>query len=141
DVAADIADLSKLGRLDLQERRLRQAREAARDLGLAAACRADHQDVFRQHLFTQFSRQLLASPAVSQRHGDGALGVILADDVAVELGDDLARAERGHKRLLASWPGLAGPSTKRKTWMPGTRPGMTVEETAAGSITKTAFRG
>src|SRR5690606_30615942 len=37
--------------------------------------------------------QLLAAPAVAQRHGDRALGVVLADDIAVELGDDLARAE------------------------------------------------
>jgi hypothetical protein len=34
--------------------------------------------------------QLQAAPAVAQRDGDGALGVLLADDVLVELGDDLA---------------------------------------------------
>ena len=94
DIAADIADLGELGRLDLEERRLREPRQAARDLGLAAAGRADHQDVLRQHLLAQLGGQLLAPPAVAQRDGDGALGVVLADDVAVELGDDLARAER-----------------------------------------------
>ena len=36
DVAADIADLGELGRLDLEERRLGELRQAARDLGLAA---------------------------------------------------------------------------------------------------------
>ena len=41
--------------------------------------------------------ELLAAPAVAQRDGDGALGVVLADDVAVELGDDLARGEVGHR--------------------------------------------
>jgi hypothetical protein len=34
---------------------------------------------------------LLAPPAVAQRDGHGALGVVLADDVAVEFGDDLLR--------------------------------------------------
>jgi hypothetical protein len=57
---------------------------------------ADHQDVLRQHLFAQFRRKLLAAPAVSKGDRDGALGVVLADDEAVELGDDLARAEGGH---------------------------------------------
>ena len=100
DVAADIADLGELGRLDLDERRLGQAGQPARDLGLADAGRADHQDVLGQHLVAQLGRQLLAAPAVAQRDGDRALGVVLADDVAVELGDDLARAEgRAHRQL------------------------------------------
>src|SRR5581483_10584469 len=37
DVATDIADLSKLGRLDLQERGARELGEPARNLGLADA--------------------------------------------------------------------------------------------------------
>ena len=97
DIAADIADLGELGRLDLDERRLGQAGEAAGDLGLAAAGGPDHQDVLRQHLLAQLGGQLLAPPAVSECYRDGALGVVLADDEAVELGDDLARAERGHR--------------------------------------------
>ena len=40
--------------------------------------------------------ELLAAPAVAQRDGDGALGVVLADDVAVEFGDDLAGGESVH---------------------------------------------
>ena len=96
DVAADIADLGEFRRLDLEERRLRELGQAPRDLGLADAGRADHQDVLRQHLLAQLLGELLAAPAVPQRDGDGALGVVLADDVAVELGDDFARAERGH---------------------------------------------
>ena len=95
DVAADIADLGELGRLDLDERRLRQLGEAARDLGLADAGRADHQDVLGQHLVAQLGRQLLAPPAVAQGHRHGALGVGLADNVPVQLGDDFARTEIG----------------------------------------------
>jgi hypothetical protein len=39
------------------------------------------------------------------------------------------RADRKKQQLFSSWPGLSRPSTsfvpKAKTWMPGTRPGMT----------------
>ena len=96
DVAADIADLGELGRLDLEERRAGEPRQAARDLGLADAGRADHQDVLRQHLLAQLVVELQAAPAVAQRDRDGALGVVLADDEAVELGDDFAGREVGH---------------------------------------------
>jgi hypothetical protein len=96
DVAPDIAHLGELGRLDLQEGCLGEAREAPRDLGLAAARRPDHQDVLGQHLLAQLGRQLKAAPAVAQGDRDGPLGGVLADDEAVELGDDLARGEAGH---------------------------------------------
>ena len=75
DVAADIADFGEFGRFDLDERRLRQLRQPARDFGLADAGRADHQDIFRQHFLAQFVGELLPAPAVAQRDGDGALGV------------------------------------------------------------------
>ncbi len=93
DIAADIADLGEFRRLDLEEGRLGQPGQAARDLGLADAGGPDHQDVLGLDLFAQPFGQLLAAPAVAQRNGDGALGLALADDIAVELGDDLARAE------------------------------------------------
>ena len=96
DVAADIADLGELGGLDLDEGRAGELGEAPRDLGLADAGRADHQDVLGQDLLAQLLVELLAAPAVAERNGDGALGVALADDVAVELGDDLA----GEKEVM-----------------------------------------
>ena len=107
DVLADVADLGELGRLDLDERRVGQARQAARDLGLADAGRADHEDVLRRDLAAHRLVDLLAAPAVAQRDRDGALGAALADDVAVELGDDLLRRhrrlrERGRVRHPAS---------------------------------------
>ena len=83
----------------LTKRRLGEPRQAARDLGLAAPGRADHQDVLGQHLLAQLGRELLAAPAVAQRDRDRTLGVVLADDEAVELGDDLARTEGGHHVL------------------------------------------
>ena len=88
DVAADIADLGELGRLDLDERRVGQLRQPAADLGLAATGRADHQDVLGRHLVAQLGAEPLAPPAIAQRHGDRALGLGLADDVLVERGDD-----------------------------------------------------
>ena len=93
DVAADVADLGELRRLDLHERRVRELREPARDLGLADAGRADHQDVLRRDLVAQRLVDLHAAPAVAQRDRDRALGVVLADDVLVELVDDLARRQ------------------------------------------------
>src|SRR5471032_524472 len=45
DVAADIAHLGELGRLDLEERRVGELGQAPRDLGLAAARGSDHQDI------------------------------------------------------------------------------------------------
>ncbi len=65
-------------------------RQAARNLGLADAGRPDHQDILRQHFLAQLVVELQAPPAVAQRDGDGALGVMLADDEAVELGNDFA---------------------------------------------------
>jgi hypothetical protein len=56
DIAADIADLGELGRLDLDEGRVGQLRQAAADLGLADAGRADHQDVLGRHLVAQLAR-------------------------------------------------------------------------------------
>ncbi len=96
DVAADIADLGELGGFDFQERRAGQLGQAARNLGLADAGRPDHQDVLRQHFLAQFVVELQAAPAIAQRDGDGALGVVLADDEAVEFGNDFARREVGH---------------------------------------------
>ncbi len=97
-VAADVTHFRELGGFDLQERRIGELGEPARDLGLSNARGPHHQDVLGQHFVAQILRQLLAAPAVAQSHRDGALGVALADDVAVQFGDDLARGEgRAHR--------------------------------------------
>jgi len=88
DIAADVADLGELGRLDLDERCVGQLGQAASDLGLAHAGRSDHQDVLGRDFLAQRVSHLLAAPTVAQRHGDGLLGLVLADDVLVEFGDD-----------------------------------------------------
>ncbi len=89
-ITTDIADLGKLGRLNLDKGRFGQFCQTAGDLGLAATGRADHQDVFRQHFLTQRAFQLLTAPAVAQRNRDGTFGVVLADDEAIKLGNNLA---------------------------------------------------
>ena len=94
DVAADVADLGELRRLDLDERRLREPREPPRDLGLADARRPDHQNVLRDDVFGHLGRELLPAHAVAQRDRHRPLGVLLADDVLVELDDNLTRRQR-----------------------------------------------
>ena len=54
----------------------------------------------RMMLFGEISSRIafgraLAAPPIAQRDGDGLLRVGLADDVAIELGDDLTRREIG----------------------------------------------
>ena len=97
DVAADIADFGEFRRFHLHEGRLGELGEAARDFRLADAGRPDHQDVLRQHLVAQLFRELLAAPAVPERNGDGALCLALADNIAVEFGNDLTRRKTGHR--------------------------------------------
>ena len=96
DVAADIADLGEFRRLDFEERRAGKLGQAAGDFGLADAGRPDHQNVLRQHFFAQPVVELQPAPAVAQRDRDRALGVALADDEAVEFGDDFAGGKVGH---------------------------------------------
>ena len=98
DIAANIADLGELRGLDLDEWRLREAREAAGDLGLADSSRSDHQNVFRDDVLGKLRRQLLPAHAVAQRNRHGALRVLLPDDVLVELCDDLPRRQRVGRR-------------------------------------------
>ena len=101
-LAADVADLGELGGLDLDEGRARELREAARDLGLADAGRADHEDVLRRDLLAQRLAHLHAPPAVAERDRDRALGRGLADDVLVQLLDDLAGRHRIHRQPASS---------------------------------------
>ena len=90
DLATDIADLGELGGLHLDERRLREAREAPRYFGLADAGRTDHQNVLRRDFASERLIDLHAPPAIPERDGDRALGLVLADDVLVQFLDDFS---------------------------------------------------
>ncbi len=95
DVAAHVADFGELGRFDLDERGIGQLGQAPGDFGFADAGRADHQDVLGRYFNAQFFRQLHPAPAVTQGDGNGALGIVLADDMAIEFMDDFA-GSHGH---------------------------------------------
>ena len=114
-VPADIADLGEFARFDFEEGRSSELGESAGDLGLADAGRPDHQDVLRQDLVGHRAFDLLPPPAIAQGDGDRALGGLLADDVLVELGDDLAWGQvldrRSEKQLaVGAVRGAAGGS-------------------------------
>src|SRR6476661_3266018 len=96
DVAADVPDLGKFRGFDLDERRAREFGEPACDFGLADAGRPDHQDVLRQYFFAERADELQPPPAIAQRDGHRALGIGLADNKAIEFGDDFAGGEVGH---------------------------------------------
>ena len=104
DIATDVANLGELGGFHLDERRIRQARQAAGDFRLADAGRADHEDVLGRHFLAQTVLQLHAPPAVAQGDGHRALGIVLADDVLIEFVNDLARRHEGHSvSIVALW--------------------------------------
>src|SRR2546426_1075893 len=82
------------------------SREASGDLGLPDAGRADHNDVLRRDLVPQLGWQVLAPPAVAQRDRHRAFCPLLADDVAVQLRDDLRGGERqllAHRTSTLMW--------------------------------------
>src|SRR5580700_9693174 len=118
DVAADIADLGEFRRLDLEERRSGELGEAAGNLGLADAGRPDHQDVLRLYFLAQPLVELQPAPAVTQRDRHRALGVALADDEAVELGNDLAGGKVGHALRTIKRARPSGVFTRRAFWNP-----------------------
>src|SRR5207253_840055 len=85
----------------------------SRNFGLADTSRADHDDVLRHDLFAKVWTQLLPSPPVTQGDGYHALGVLLADDIAIQFLHDLSRRQvveagwlraglRGHGRTVLS---------------------------------------
>ncbi len=93
NVAADVADLGVLGGLDLEEGSADQLGEPAGDLGFADAGGPNHDDVLRRDVLSELGRQLLAAPTIADGHRDRALGGVLADDVPIQLGDDLTGGE------------------------------------------------
>ena len=103
DVAADVTDLGVARGLDLDEGRLRQLREPARDFGLADSGRPDHQDIFRRDFVAQLGRDILPAPSITQRDRNGTLGVVLADDIAIELGNDFAGVITCGDAMILVW--------------------------------------
>jgi hypothetical protein len=88
DIAANIANLGKFGCLYLDKRRVGELGQATADFGFATAGRTDHQNVLGRNFVAQFRRQTLPTPAIAHRHGDGALGVVLTDNMFVKRGNN-----------------------------------------------------
>jgi len=97
DVAPDITHLGELGGFDLEKGRACELGKPARNLGLADAGRANHQDVLWRDFLGELRGELLSPHPVAQGDRDRALGVALADDEAVELGNDFAWREVSHR--------------------------------------------
>ncbi len=91
DVAAVVADLGVLAGLDLDEGRPGERGQPTGDLGLADARGADHENILRRDFLAELIVKLLPPPAIADGDGDGPLGVVLANDVAIKFGDNLAR--------------------------------------------------
>ena len=91
NIAADVSNFGKLGRLDLDERCVGEFGQAPCDFGLAHAGRPDHENVLGRDLVAQGLGYLLPAPAIPKRDCDRALGAILADDVLVQFVDDFLR--------------------------------------------------
>ena len=87
-IAPNIADFSEFGRFHLDEGGIGQTRQTAGDFGFAHTGGANHEDVFRRDFGAQCLFHLCAPPAVAQCDGHRAFGTVLADNVAVEFGDD-----------------------------------------------------
>ena len=111
DVAPHVADLGILGGLHLDERCADQRGQAARDLGLADASGPDHEDVLRRNLVTQVFTRAGPPIPVAQCDRNGALRLALADDVFIELFDDLPRRQAGGVEIRRQHPGHGRLST------------------------------
>ena len=95
-IAAIVAHLGILAGFHFDEWRAGERGQAAGNFGLADAGGANHENVLGGHLTAQFIVQLLPPPAITDGHRDGPLGRILAHDVTIELGDNLARRQVWH---------------------------------------------
>ena len=80
--------VGEFGGLDLDEGRFDELRQAAGDFRFADAGRSHHEDVLGNDVVAQRFRELQPTPAISNRDRDGALGLILADNVPVEGGHE-----------------------------------------------------
>ncbi len=99
-VAPHVAHLGKLRGLHLEKGRVGQLGQPSRNLRFAHARRPDHDDVLGHDVVGHFGRKLLATLAIAQRNGDGALGGLLSHNVLVEFGDNLARRQLIEREIL-----------------------------------------
>jgi len=100
-IPADVSDFGEFGGLHLDEGCPGEPGEPSRDLGFPDAGRADHDDVSGRNLGGDFGVEMKPPHPVAERHGHRSFGIALADNVAVQLFDYLARGGfiDGRRRL------------------------------------------
>ena len=103
-VAADVARLGKFRRVRLHERHADQIGDAADQVGFADAGGADEDDVLLGviRLLLALERQPHMVVMVAERDADDFLGLVLLDDVAVQIGLHLARFFRERENVFLS---------------------------------------
>ena len=103
DVLADVAGLGQARRIGDAERHVEDLGQRLGEERLAAAGRADEQDVRLPELdIVDRVAGVDALVVVVDRHGEDLLRLLLADDVRVELVLDLPRARERCRRRLAA---------------------------------------
>ena len=88
-VPTHITHLREFGGLHLHEGGSRQTRQATRYLRFADTGRPDEDEIVREDLIPEHLVHLTPTPPVPESDRHGLLGVVLADDVLVELRHDL----------------------------------------------------
>ena len=89
-ITADITDFRKFCCFHFYEGSIDKLCETPCDLGLSDACRADHQDIFRNDLVTKAFFYPAAAIAVPERDGNSLFCFILANDKTIQLVNDLS---------------------------------------------------
>ncbi len=104
-ILAHIAHLGEFGGFHFDEGGIGELRQTPGDFRLAHSRRPDHEDIFGGDFLMQRRRHLPAPPAVAQGDGHCALGLGLADDVLVQLLDDLAGGHfrHAHSSSIVCW--------------------------------------
>ncbi len=92
-----VAHFGVLAGFHLDEGRVDKVGEPPGDFGFSHAGGTDHDDVFGCDFARKGFLQLLPPPAIAHGHGNGPLGGVLANDVAIEFCDNLTRGEVSHE--------------------------------------------
>src|SRR4029450_12820547 len=112
-IASDIANFSKFRGLDFEKRGAGQPRKPAGNFSLANPGWANHQDIFWKDLLAQLLVELQPPPAVAQCNRDRAFCIALADDKAIQFGNDSAGKEVSHAFRTIKRAQPSGVSTSR----------------------------
>src|SRR5260221_11496539 len=106
DIAADIADLRELGGLNFDEGRVGDLGQPARDFRFAYPSRPNHEDVLRRDLRLYLDGQREAAIAVTQRNSYRPLRLVLPNNIAVQLPNNMLGSQVSHRTRLLSEPTL-----------------------------------